>query len=135
MSWPTELMHLPNDEIQTNIDAFIEEHGVEGFFQIYLREYLFEMLMAEIKAATDELESDSAVQLYFGQSEYDDLEEFEDQLQDECADRAGEMVQEIKNSDELRPFFEDADVELLETREAEEIVKGHMHDIIEEWKE
>lgn len=128
-------MHLPNDKIQSNIDAFIEEHGLEGFFQIYLREYLFEMLMTEVKAATDEIESDSAVQLYFGQSGYEDLEAFENQLRDECADRAVEMVQEIKTSDELRPLFENGDVELLETRDAEEIIKGHMHDIIEEWEE
>lgn len=126
-------MPLPNDEIQNNIDAFIEEHGVEGFFQLYLREYLFEMLMAEIKAATDELDADSAVQLYFSDSEYDDLEAFEDQLRDECADRAAEMVEEIKDSDELRPLFEDGNVALLETTEAEEIVTDHMHEIIEDW--
>ena len=130
-------MHLNNEEIQNNIDEFVEEHGVEGFFRLYLREYLFELLNEEINAASGDVESDSALQLHFSQNVTTDkeLEEFEDQLREQCATRADELVERIKDSEELRPLFEEAEVELLQREDVEDMIENSMHDIIEEWED
>jgi urease gamma subunit len=130
-------MHLNNEEIQNNIDEFVEEHGVEGFFRLYLREYLFELLNEEINAASGDVESDSALQLHFSQNVTTDkeLEEFEEQLREQCATRADELVERIKDSEELRPLFEEAEVELLQREDVEDMIENSMHDIIEEWED
>jgi hypothetical protein len=109
-------MLLNDTEIQNNIDEFVETHGVEGFFRVYFREYLFQLLNEEIEAATNDPKSDSALQLHFSQNVNTDqeLEEFEEQLRDQCASRADDLVEKIQNQPKLAPIFEDADVELLE---------------------
>lgn len=130
-------MQLNENEIQRNIDEFVEAHGVEGFFRLYLREYLFQLLNEEIHAATGDEESDSALQLHFSQDVTTDeeLEAFEEQLRDQCVDRADELVRRIKEVDQLRPLFENADVELLEREEVEKMIEQEMHNIIEEWED
>jgi hypothetical protein len=130
-------MLLNDTEIQNNIDEFVDEHGVEGFIRIYFREYLFQLLNEEIQAATNDIESDSALQLHFSQNVESDqeLKEFKEQLRDQCADRADELVANIQEKPELESVFEDADVELLERDDVEDIIRNSMHDIIEEWEE
>lgn len=130
-------MLLNDTEIQSNIDEFVEAHGVEGFFRIYFREYLFQLLNEEIEAATNDPELDSALQLHFSQNVKTDqeLEEFEEQLRDQCANRADELVEKIQSQPELAPIFEDADVELLEHEDVEEIIQNTMHEMIEEWED
>lgn len=128
---------MNDTEIQNNIDEFVDEHGVEGFFRVYLREYLFQLLNEEIQAATNDPKSDSAIQLHFSQNVETDqeLEEFEDQLRDQCAVRADELVAKIQDKPELEPIFEDTNVELLERDDVEEMIRNSMHDIIEEWED
>lgn len=88
-------MLLNDTEIQNNIDEFVEAHGVEGFFRVYFREYLFQLLNEEIEAATNDPELDSALQLHFSQNVETDqeLEEFEEQPRDQCINRADELVE------------------------------------------
>lgn len=128
-------MPLNNTEIQNNIDEFVEAHGVEGFFRVYLREYLFELLNEEIERATDDVESDSALQLHFSQKVNTDqeLEKFEEQLRNQCANRAGELVEKIKEHPEIAPIFEDGDVELLKHEDVEKMIQNAMHEMIETW--
>jgi hypothetical protein len=130
-------MLLNDTEIQNNIDEFVETHGVEGFFRVYFREYLFQLLNEEIEAATNDPESDSALQLHFSQNVETDqeLEEFEEQLRDQCATRADELVEKIQDQPELAPIFEDADVELLEHEDVEEMIRHTMHEMIEAWED
>jgi hypothetical protein len=130
-------MLLNDTEIQNNIDEFVEAHGVEGFFRVYFREYLFQLLNEEIEAATSDPEADSALQLHFSQNVETDqeLEQFEDQLRDQCAQRADELVTKIKERSELEPIFEDANVELMEHEEVEEMIENTMHEMIEAWED
>ena len=130
-------MLLNDTEIQNNIDEFVEAHGVEGFFRVYFREYLFQLLNEEIEAATNDPESDSALQLHFSQNVETDqeLEKFEEQLRDQCANRADELVEKIQDQPELAPIFEDADVELLEHEGVEEMIRHTMHEMIEAWED
>jgi len=129
-------MLLNDTEIQNNIDEFVETHGVEGFFRVYFREYLFQLLNEEIEAATNDPKSDSALQLHFSQNVNTDqeLEEFEEQLRDQCASRADDLVEKIQNQPKLAPIFEDADVELLEHEDVEEMIRDTMHEMIEAWE-
>jgi len=129
-------MLLNDTEIQNNIDEFVESHGVEGFFRVYFREYLFQLLNEEIEAATNDPESDSALQLHFSRNVETDqeLEEFEEQLRDQCANRADELVEKIQDQPELAPIFEEADVELLEHEDVEELIRNTMHEMIEAWE-
>lgn len=128
---------MNDTKIQNNIDEFVEIHGVEGFFRVYFREYLFQLLNEEIEAATNDPESDSALQLHFSQNVNTDqeLEEFEEQLRDQCASRADELVEKIQDQPELAPIFEDADVELLEHEDVEEMIRNTMHEMIEAWED
>jgi len=130
-------MLLNDTKIQNNIDEFVETHGVEGFFRVYFREYLFQLLNEEIEAATNDPESDSALQLHFSQNVNTDqeLEEFEEQLRDQCASRADELVEKIQDQPELAPIFEDANVELLEHEDVEEMIRDTMHEMIEAWED
>jgi len=130
-------MLLNDTKIQNNIDEFVETHGVEGFFRVYFREYLFQLLNEEIEAATNDPESDSALQLHFSQNVNTDqeLEEFEEQLRDQCASRADELVEKIQDQPELVPIFEDANVELLEHEDVEEMIRDTMHEMIEVWED
>src|SRR6056297_2590559 len=130
-------MLLNDTEIQNNINEFVETHGVEGFFRVYFREYLFQLLNEEIEAATNDPESDSALQLHFSQNVETDqeLEEFEEQLRDQCATRADELVGKIQEQPELAPIFEDANVELLEHEDVEEMTRNTMHEMIMMWED
>lgn len=130
-------MLLNDTKIQNNIDEFVEVHGVEGFFQVYFREYLFQLLNEEIKAATNDPESDSALQLHFSQNveTEQELREFEEQLRDQCADRADELVEKIQDQPELAPIFEDADMRLLEDEDVERIIRNTIHDMIKMWED
>lgn len=130
-------MRLNDTEIQNNIDEFVEAHGVDGFFRVYFREYLFQLLNEEIEAATNDPETDSALQLHFSQNVNTDqeIEEFEEQLRDQCAKRADELVEQIQAQPDLAPIFEDADVELLEHEDVENMIRNTMHDMIQAWEE
>jgi hypothetical protein len=130
-------MLLNDTKIQNNIDEFVETYGVEGFFRVYFREYLFQLLNKEIEAATNDPESDSALQLHFSQNVNTDqeLEEFEEQLRDQCASRANELVEKIQDQPELAPIFENANVELLEHEDVEEMIRDTMHEMIEAWED
>ena len=129
-------MHLKESEIQNNIDEFMEEHGVEGFFRIYFREYLFELLYAEVNAATGNPESDSGIQLHFSNQITSDkeLQQFEEQLRSQCASRADRLVNRIKANEELQPLFKNGNVELLHQKKTEEMVTAAMHEIIQDWE-
>lgn len=128
---------MNDTKIQNNIEEFVDTHGVEGFFRVYFREYLFQLFNEEIEAATNDPESDSALQLHFSQNVNTDqeLEEFEEQLRDQCASRADELVEKIQDQPELAPIFEDANVELLEHEDVEAMIRDTMHEMIEAWED
>lgn len=130
-------MHLNESKIQNNIDEFVEQHGVEGFFRLYLQEYLFELLYEEVNAASGDPKQDSGIQLHFSNQVTSDkeLQQFKEQLRNQCVSRADRIVERIKNNDTLQPLFENGDVELLQRDETEEMITTAMHDIVEEWEE
>lgn len=130
-------MLLNEDRIQNNIDEFVEQHGVEGFFRLYFREYLFELLYGEVNAATGDKDADSGIQLHFSDelTTDEELRDFEEQLRNQCATRANHLVNRIQEHEEIRPLFEEGDVELLQEDEVEDMVTESMHDIIQEWED
>lgn len=47
---------IDEEEAEQNVQEFIDEHGTEGLFVVYFRQFIFRFVMQELKSEDEEVE-------------------------------------------------------------------------------
>ena len=126
-----------NVQTKKQIRDFLNEHGMEGFLRLYIREYLMELLLNEVKSAGENSEVDSGVQMVFGDGppSNDELDEFEEELREEADSRAQKLVTRLKENESVGSAIQRGDLDIIEEEVFEKELKNEFHDLIQEWSE
>src|SRR5207247_114895 len=104
-------MPTSKDDAEHNLDQFLKRYGREGFLELFLTNYLQELVLLNLHSRPRK-ESDSTSSLIYvnfrGQS-YTTLQidEFKKRLRKECADRAKQIVSKVRNSGLLERLTQD----------------------------
>lgn len=88
---------------ENNIKEFLDKHGREGFLQLFLTNYLFELIMFYLhseKNPSAQIREDTSYVFYGGGRERayssEQIEEFKRDLRAECKKKAEGIVEKLK---------------------------------------
>lgn len=125
---------IDEDQVEQNIQDFIEEHGTEGVFIVYFRQFIFRFIMQELKSEDAEVD-DIGTQLHLDVTEGDDvLKVKREQMLERCEDWARDLVDDLKDDEVVGEVIESGDFERLDDEDVEERVEQAMDDKFEEWE-
>lgn len=101
-------------DAESNIQKFLRRHGREGFLELFLTNYLFELVMYYLRSEKNpsaQIREDTSYTFYVGGREQayspEQIEEFKRDLRAECRKRAILIVAEIKEMKLLERLTED----------------------------
>lgn len=88
---------------ESNIQEFLEKHGREGFLELFLTNYLFELVMYYLhseKNPSAQIREDTSYTFYVGGRERayspEQIEKFKQNLRAECRKKAKVIVERLK---------------------------------------
>ena len=125
---------ISDEELQDNINEFLEIHGSEGLFVLYYRDYIYRFIMQELKSADDKV-GDSTMQLFFNPDGDEQLQTQREEMIDRCEYWARDLVDDLKTDKVLHDIIESGDLTRLEDDDVEERVNQRLHDKMEEWQD
>lgn len=129
----SEDQFVDENEAQQNINEFIEEHGTEGLFVLYFRQFLFRFIMGELKSMDDEV-SDIGTQLHLSADGDDILKEKREEMRERCEYWARDLVDHLKGDEVVSEVIEAGDLERLEDEEIENRVEEAIDERFGEWQ-
>lgn len=129
---------IGDEDYEKNVREFIDKHGIEGFLTLFFARYLLKILKSEVKSKSrgPEIADDPGVLFYFKGKEiesFSDMEEYEDQILEECKKKAREMVSNLKDDEKFEGLFK-GNFEKLEDPKLKDRFKDKMHELFEKWK-
>jgi len=128
-------MQLKKDieEIQKNINDFINKYGQEGFLELYFTNLLYEMVKDNIRSKTDKVKNSPGLQYYFDKNgnfeSTSKLKQFDIKLKNECSKKSKIIVELIKKKNLMSEFG--VDINKITTSRSVEMDK-HVKDIFKE---
>lgn len=125
--------NLSEEEMEKNINEFLETHGSEGLFVLYYRDYIYRFIMQELKSADDTV-NDSTMQLFFDPDGDEQLQTQREEMLDRCEYWARDLVKELKSDEMLNDIIESGNFSRLEDDDVEKRVERRLHEKMEEWK-
>ncbi|WP_164471690.1 hypothetical protein [Halosimplex salinum] len=125
---------IDDEQAEQNVQEFIEEHGTEGVFVVYFRQFIFRFIMQELKSEDEEVE-DIGTQLHLDVSEGDEvLKVKREQMLERCEVWARDLVDDLKDDEVVGEVIESGDFERLDDEDVEERVENAMDEKFEEWE-
>ncbi|WP_436935741.1 hypothetical protein [Halovenus marina] len=125
---------LNEDKAEQNVQDFIEEHGTEGVFVVYFRQFIFRFIMQELKSEDEEVD-DIGTQLHLDVTEGDEVLKMKrEQMLQRCEDWARDLVDDLKEDEVVAEVIESGDVERLDDEDVEECVEEAIDGKFEEWE-
>jgi hypothetical protein len=119
-------------EAQENIESFLSEHGSEGLFVLYFRQFIYRSVLKEIKSDSTETTA-SSEQLYLDSGGDEILADKRDQMLERSEVWAVDLVEDMKSDSELRPVIESGDPEELDNDAVFEAMKRRLDSKLDEW--
>ncbi|ELZ80168.1 hypothetical protein C454_11171 [Haloferax gibbonsii ATCC 33959] len=129
----TENPFVDSEEAEENIQEFIEQHGTEGLFVLYFRQFLFRFIMQELKSDDDEV-SDIGTQLHLSTNGDQLLKNQREAMLERCEYWARDLVEYLKSDDVVSEVIESGDLQRLEDEDVEERVEEAIDDKFGEWE-
>jgi len=125
---------VDEEQVEKNVQEFIEEHGTEGLFVVYFRQFIFRFIMQELKSEDEDVE-DMGTQLHLDVDEGDQvLKVKRDQMKERCEEWARDLVDDLKDDETVGDVIESGDLERLDDRDVEKRVEDAMDEKFEEWE-
>ena len=124
---------VDEDEAEQNMQAFIEEHGTEGLFVVYFREFILNFVMQELKSNDEEV-SDVGTQLHLDAEGDDVLKGNREQMKERCEHWARDLVDHLKTDDVVAEVIEKGDMERLDDEDVEQRVETALDEKFTEWE-
>lgn len=121
------------ESFQENIQEFIEEHGTEGLFVVYFRQFIYRFIMQELKSSDDEV-SDIGTQLHFDVEGDELLREDREQIRERCEYWARDLVDHLKDDEVVAEVIEFGDFQRLEDDDVEDRVEKAIDEKFGEWE-
>jgi hypothetical protein len=98
---------------EAKVQEFLDKHGKEGFFKLFLTNYLFELAMYYLhseKNPAAQIKEDTSYVFYMGGQERvypaEELEKFKRDLRVECQKKASLIVENLKEKGILEKLSE-----------------------------
>lgn len=130
----SEDQFVDEDQVEQNVEEFIEEHGTEGVFVVYFRQFIYRFIMQELKSEDEEVD-DVGTQLHLDVTEGDEvLKVKREQMLERCEDWARDLVDDLKDDEVVGEVIESGDFDRLDEEEVEERVEEAMDEKFEEWE-
>lgn len=130
----TDNLDITEEELEENIDEFLEVHGPEGLFVLYYRDYIYRFIMQELKSADEEV-SDSTMQLFFDSDGDDQLQTQREEMLERCEHWARDLVEDLKSDELLHDVIASGNLARLDDDDVENRVEQHLHNKMEEWQD
>lgn len=125
---------VDEDQVEQNVQEFLEEHGTEGLFVVYFRQFIFRFIMQELKSEDKETD-DMGTQLHLDIDEGDQvLKVKREQMRERCEDWARDLVDDLKDDEVVGEVIESGNLERLGDRDVEKRVEEAMDEKFEEWE-
>lgn len=121
------------EEAEQNMQAFIEEHGTEGLFVVYFREFIFNFVMQELKSEDEEV-SDIGTQLHLDVDGDDVLKGNREQMKERCEHWARDLVGHLKSDEVVSEVIETGNMERLDDEDVEQRVEAALDEKFSEWE-
>lgn len=125
---------IDEEEAERNIQEFIEEHGTEGLFVVYFRQFIFNFIMQELKSSSEEVE-DVGTQLHLDLEGDEVLKDQREQMLERCEHWARDLVDYLKTDEELSDIIESGNLERLEEEKIERKVENALDEKFSEWED
>mgnify|MGYP000079582771 CR=1 FL=1 len=130
----SEDQFIDEDQAEQNVQDFIEEHGTEGVFVVYFRQFIYRFIMQELKSEDEEVD-DIGTQLHLDVTEGDEILKVKrEQMLERCEDWARDLVDDLKSDDLVGEVIESGDLERLDDEDVEDRVEEAMDEKFEEWE-
>jgi len=121
------------DQVEQNVQDFIEEHGTEGVFVVYFRQFIFRFIMQELKSEDEEID-DIGTQLHLDVTEGDEvLQVKREQMLERCEDWARDLVDDLKDDEVVGEVIEFGDFNRLDDEDVEERVEEAIDEKFGDW--
>jgi len=125
---------VDEEQAEQNVQEFIEEHGTEGLFVVYFRQFIFRFIMQELKSM-DKGVDDIGTQLHLDVTEGDEILKVKrEQMLERCEDWARDLVDDLKDDEVVGEVIESGDLERLDDENVEDRVEEAMDEKFEEWE-
>jgi hypothetical protein len=125
---------VDEEQAEQNVQEFIEEHGTEGLFVVYFRQFIFRFIMQELKSE-DKGVDDIGTQLHLDVTEGDEILKVKrEQMLERCEDWARDLVDDLKDDDVVGEVIESGDLERLDDENVEDRIEEAMDEKFEEWE-
>ncbi|WP_135536144.1 hypothetical protein [Halostella pelagica] len=125
---------VDENQAQQKVNEFIEQHGTEGLFVLYFRQFIYRFIKQELKSADEEVE-DIGTQLHLDQDGDDILKNRREEMKEQCEYWARDLVDHLKKDEVVSEVIESGDLGRLEEEKVEERVKKGLDEKFDEWEE
>ena len=130
----SEDQFIDEEQAEQNVQDFVEEHGTEGVFVVYFRQFIYRFIMQELKSE-DEKVDDIGTQLHLDVTEGDEvLKVKREQMLERCEDWARDLVDDLKDDEVVGEVIKSGDFERLDDEDVEDRVEEAMDEKFEQWE-
>lgn len=88
-----------NSDAEKNIKGFVEKYGTEGFMRVFLSNYLFELILYQLRSEDTTQSYNSALKFHMKGKDIaslKDTEAYQDEIKKICAKKAGYIIERLK---------------------------------------
>lgn len=124
---------VDEEEAEQNIKEFLEQHGTEGLFVVYFRQFIYSFIMQELKS-NDKETGDIGTQLHLSTDGDELLRDQREQMLERCEHWARDLVDHLKTDEVVSEVIESGDLGRLDDKEVEERVEKAMDEKFGEWQ-
>lgn len=121
-------------DMAAGIQEFIEAHGIEGFLILYYRQLLFRFVKQELESDDEEVEG-VGTQMHVDPRGDDAVRGKREQMKRRCEEWARELVNDLKDDDELRNIIESDDPDRLDDEVVKQRLMERFDETIQDWKD
>jgi len=130
----SEDQFIDEEQAEQNVQDFVEEHGTEGVFVVYFRQFIYRFIMQELKSEDEEVD-DIGTQLHLDVTEGDEvLKVKREQMLERCEDWARDLVDDLKDDEVVGKVIKSGDFERLDDEDVEDRVEEAMDEKFEQWE-
>lgn len=125
---------INKDQVEQNVQEFIQKHGTEGVFVVYFRQFIYRFVMLELKSEDEEVD-DIGTQLHLDVTDGDEvLKTKREQMLKRCEDWARDLVGELKEDKIVGEVIESGNFERLDDEGVEERVEEAIDEKFGQWE-
>lgn len=121
-------------DVKAGIQEFIEAHGIEGFLILYYRQLLFRFVKRELESDDEEV-GDVGTQMHVDPRGDDAVRGKREQMKRRCEKWARELVDELKDDDQIRAIIESDNPDRLEDEAVKQRLMERFDEAVQDWKD